>query len=470
MQKHTLTTLILVFLFVYTNVAQTDSNTIVIERIDVTGHYITRKAFIMREIDIRVGDRIARTDLAQIMENNELRLLNAKVFNEVEIKIDQTHPRGGVTLCIDGREPRYTDFVPLLELADRNFNVWARDYQFSYRRINIGGYLKHNNITGQGDPVRLLLQFGYTNKYELIYRLPFANRTKTIGLEVQALFLRSREVNFVTKDNRQLFYFNPDQFQYFRRRVILQGGYKRGNFHAFILRSEYHFNTISDTIARELNPEFFGKSRQQQIYGAVAVLYEYDRRDRKPYPLRGSLLRLEIKQNGFGKKDDVHLTSISGTVRRYKSYTPSLSYELDMAGRLTLFRKRPPFVNNRALGYFDHYVRGYEFYVIDGLDFALAKSSFRYRILKKPLTKVFKRASAQNFRQPPVRLYFALNTDLGFVNEPYLRKENPLSNRPILGYGVGLDLVYRYNTVWRLELSRNDRGEFGYYLNIGSKR
>jgi outer membrane protein assembly factor BamA len=450
--------------------AQTDTAVLIVERIDVIGQRYTRKSFIFRELNLRPGDKIRVSDLPAVLERNELRLLNSKVFNQVEITPDQYHDGQKISLCIEGNEPRYTDFVPLIELADRNFNVWWRDYELSPRRVNVGGYLKHNNLTGQGDPIRVLLQFGYTNKYEAIYRLPFANRAKTIGFEAQFLFSRSKEVNYGSRQNRQLFYFNPDQFQYFRRRAILQASYKPRNLDAVLFRLEYHFNSISDTIATELNPDFFGNGQQQQQYTAAAISYERDARDIKPYPLRGSLFRFEFKQSGIPYRDDVNLTAFSSTYRRYFSYTPKLSYEADMGGRITVFRRQPPFVNYRALGFFDNYVRGYEFYVMDGLDFALFKQSVRYRIWRKPLLTPKGTVLIKGFREHPLRAYLATSIDLGFVNDPYLRAENVLNNRPLMGYGIGVDFVYRYNTVIRVELSRNDLGQTGYYIHIGSKR
>lgn len=467
-----------IFIFIYlwlgSVMAQSpdDTTMLTIQRIDVIGHDYTRRSFILREIITRPGDQIRANELPLLIERNELRLLNSKVFNNVEIKVDQSHPGNQISLCIEGQEPtRYADFVPLLELADRNFNVWWRDYNFSLRRVNAGGYLKHNNITGQGDPIRLLLQFGYTNKYELVYQLPFANPAKTFGLEAQILISRSKEVNYASRENRQLFYFNPDDYQYFRRRFILQTRYKPKNLNAFLIRAEYYVNTISDTIAETLNPEFFGNGRTLQRYPALAVSYEHDERDIKPYPLRGSLWRVEVKQSGVPVlDDDVNLTTLSATFRKYYSYTPKLSYESDAAGRLAVFRTRPPFVNSRALGYFDDYVRGYEFYVMDGLDFALWKQSIRYRIWRKKLVAPKGTVLVKGLREHPLRAYAAFNLDLGYVNDPYHGTQHILTNKPLLGYGVGVDIVYRYNTVIRLELSRNDLGETGYYLHIGAKR
>jgi hypothetical protein len=187
--------------------------------------------------------------------------------------------------------------------------------------------------------------------------------------------------------------------------------------------------------------------------------------------MHGRLLRAELKQSGIPFYDDaVNLTALNTELRLYRSFSENLSYEGDFAGRITMFRKRPPFVNYRGLGYFEHFVRGYEYYVMDGLDFSVLKQSLRYRIWKRPLFIPAQMMPLRGFRTHPLRTYLSANMDLGFVNDPYQRLDNPLNNRSLLGYGLGLDFVYRYNTVVRLELSRNDLGETGYYLHVGTKR
>ncbi len=463
---------ILVFLSVALALtAQSDSLSLLeVSNIDVIGHARTRKSFILRELNVRIGDRIPREQLQQVLDYNELRLLNTKVFNWVEISAEPYDKLNRISICIDGTEPNYYGFVPLVELADRNFNVWWRDNNHSLRRINLGGYLKHNNVLGHGDPVRLLIQFGYTNKYELVYGLPFANRAKTLGFEVQFMYSRSKEVNYASVANRQMFHFDPQEFQYYRRRLTLQMRYKPRNLNSFLFRTEYHLNSISDTVARHLNTEFFGNSQRQQRYTTLAASYEHDERDIRPYPLQGTLFRAEVKQTGLPEIDAVNLTQLTTTYRRYRSFNPDLSYEADFSGRITAFRKRPPFVNYRALGYFEHFVRGYEYYVMDGLDYALLKQSLRYRIWKRPVFIPAKVMPIRGLRSHPLRTFVAANFDLGFVNDPYLRAEHALNNRPLLGYGLGLDFVYRYNTVVRLEISRNDLGETGYFLHVGVKR
>lgn len=446
-----------------------DSSFIKIEYIDVHGHAKTKKSFVLRELTIHAGDSLLASDLERVFRFNELRLLNSRVFYDAKIQVDQWLAADRITICVEGQEPGYWDALPSLELADRNFNVWWRDYNHSLRRINLGGYIRHNNLSGHGDQITLLLQFGYTNKYELIYRRPFINKAKTIGIEGQILYARSKEVNYLTLNNRQQFFFNPFQFTFFRRRATLQLNYKPKNNGTFWVKSEYFFNSIRDTISSELHPNFFGNGVSTQRYTAFTLAYQLDTRDIRPYPIHGRLIRMELSQQGIPKVDQIALLQWRADWRRYIAFGRKISFESDNKVKWSITREEPPFMNNQALGYFENYLRGYEFYVIDGLDFALLKQSLHYQLWNKPIVIPDKWMPFESLQRNPLKAYLSFNMDLGYANDPYHKSTNPLNNRPLMGYGIGLDFVARYNSVLRIEISRNDLGETGYFLHFGAK-
>ena len=70
------------------------------------------------------------------------------------------------------------------------------------------------------------------------------------------------------------------------------------------------------------------------------------------------------------------------------------------------------------------------------------------------------------FKVLPVKLYLSANNDTGYANDPHYRANNPLTNRLIYGYGLGLDAILYYDKSIRVEWSRNDLGESGFFLRI----
>jgi hypothetical protein len=140
-------------------------------------------------------------------------------------------------------------------------------------------------------------------------------------------------------------------------------------------------------------------------------------------------------------------------------------WEFIAKSKYSLFRGKQDYRNYRGLGYQDDYIRGYELNVMDGLDFYYSKSSIRYELLDKTfnLSSVF---PMNAFKKMPLKTYLTANTDLGYVNDPFYYKNNPLSNKTLLGYGVGINFVFYYNIVFSLEYSINDLSQKGLYLHF----
>ena len=70
-----------------------------------------------------------------------------------------------------------------------------------------------------------------------------------------------------------------------------------------------------------------------------------------------------------------------------------------------------------------------------------------------------------SFKKMPVKLFLVLHNELGYVNNPFYKTNNPLSNEILWGVGLGLDVVVYYNKVFNLEYSRNHLGEHGFFLH-----
>jgi hypothetical protein len=112
-------------------------------------------------------------------------------------------------------------------------------------------------------------------------------------------------------------------------------------------------------------------------------------------------------------------------------------------------------------------VRGFEYYVVDGLDFGVLRTSWHFRLLSKKFN-LGRFMPAKAYRKLPLAIYLALNTDVGFANDPYYSATNPLANRALLGYGPGIDVVAWYDKTIRMEWSWNDLGESGFFLRINA--
>jgi hypothetical protein len=165
--------------------------------------------------------------------------------------------------------------------------------------------------------------------------------------------------------------------------------------------------------------------------------------------------------------DDLQVGRLFGQLDQYVSFAKWLSLEMVVKGRFTYPRRQLPWSNNQGLGYGGNFVRGFEYYVVDGLDFAVFRTSWHLRLLSKEFM-LGKLMPAKAYRILPLSIYLAFNTDTGWANDPYYYARNPLANRVLLGYGPGLDVVAWYNKTIRLEWSWNDLGEQGFFLRINA--
>lgn len=440
-----------------------------IDSITMEGNRKTRAALILRELEFASGDSLPVAGLPAILERNGLRLMNLGIFNVARINVQRWDPSNNhISLHIDLIEAWYIYPVPLFELADRNFNVWWTEFHRSLKRVNYGIDWNQLNLTGNADILKVKTQFGYANKYELRYSRPNFNRNQTIGLDFGVTYTRSHEVAYATAGNKLLFHVNRDEWQIVQ---LSAGGsvlWRPALFTTHRFTAEYRTSTVADSIAGFLNADFFLEGARKQRHMSLLYNLTFDHRDIHPYPLSGWLLVAELRQNGLLPGDNLHLFRAYVEYAKYFPFREKrMSLETVLRARTSLPRCRPPYFNNQALGYGGSFVRGYEYYVADGLDFGLLKTAFHVQIFDRTFN-LGKYMPLQAFRVFPIKLYFSLNSDLGYANDPYYAELNPLANRLLWGYGFGLDLIAYYNKTARFEWSWNDRGENGFFLRINT--
>lgn len=461
---------ILVFSPVWRLGAQADSVQrlfAVIDTITLEGNHKTRPGFVLRELEFGRGDTLRISDLAQTLDRNALRLMNLSLFTSANIKVSDWKAGNHISLHIVVVESWYIYPVPIFSLADRNFNVWWNEFNRSLRRVNYGINWTQLNFTGRADQLKANLQFGYTNTYELSYNSPGINRGQTLGLQTYFSFNRAREVAVKTDGNKLVFRSNPDVWQIRRWYAGAGISWRPKLFAVHTLSLEYHQNQITDSLASEINPAFFGEGAKRQRHLSVVCNAAYDYRDIRPFPWRGHLAVLELRFNGLLPSDNLRLFRAKAEWHQYFPFSDKYSFEAIGKGRVTFPRRQLPYFNNQALGYGGDNVRGYEYYVADGLDFVLLKTTMRWKFLDRTL-QLGKWMPMKAYKGLPLKLFFSFHNDLGRSNDPYFAANNPLTNRWLWGYGLGLNVVVYYDKVAKLEWSRNDLGASGFFLQINT--
>lgn len=450
--------------------AQTDTSATAYAYVDtilIEGNRRTKRALLLREMDFEIGDSIPLAGLAARLEWNKLRLLNLELFTVADFNVAEWRPGNHVALRLRVTETWFLLPVPLFELADRNFNVWWKEFGGSLRRVNYGIDLTHNNLTGNADALKAKAQFGYNNRFEVSYRLPPLNQKQTLRLHGAVSYSRTHEVAWTTQESILRFRRDPErwQIQQFLAYTVLAWRPKLLTSHHFSL--EYRDSRASDSVAVLLNPDFFLQARTRQRHASLIYNFTSDHRDIRPYPLNGWLAVIDFRQNGLLPTDNLWLTRLFAEYSQYTSFGSRWSVETGLKGRVSFPRGKPPYFNNQALGYFGNFVRGYESYVADGLDFGILKTSLHFETFNREI-RLGKWMPFKAFKVLPLKVYLALNNDFGYANDPHYPANSPLSNRLLYGYGLGLDIVAWYNKTLRFEYSRTDLGQGGLYIRINA--
>lgn len=443
------------------------SDSVTVVDIFLKGHKRTRDGVIFREMTFGKGARIAEDKLDEEIALTYAALMNTGLFASMEITYsDSLLGPGQLQVFINVRETWYIYPVPVFSLADRNFNVWWRDENHSLDRVNLGAKLSYYNFTGRRDRFKVGYTTGYTRKYEAGYRLPYLNKAKNIGVELSYSFSQRREQNYQTIANQQVFYQDADQFVFKDTRLDLSFNYRKRLYVTHTLSSGYRSTGIADTIANFLNPEFFGEldpelsgsGRSSQKFYRLEYNYKNDRRDVRNYPWKGHYLAASLVKDGLGITGERNGLTAGLTIRKFLPLSGVLSLNIGMAGKYSLIRTRQPFLENRAIGFGNNSLTGYQFYVVDGLDMAIWRFGIRRQLFKTNLD-LGKLVFIDAFRYIPVRVLLAFQFNQGIANAPFVGEGNKLNNTLLTGASLGLDVVLFYDMVGSLQYNRNHLGE-----------
>ncbi|MEN0002849.1 MAG: BamA/TamA family outer membrane protein [Bacteroidota bacterium] len=441
---------------------------IIVDKITIKGNDKTRAPIILRELQFQKGDTIPFIQLEQILEESRQLVMNTGLFNKAHFSfLEWNGMSSKVHLLLEVVEAWYIFPVPIFELADRNFNVWWVEQNRSLDRINFGLEFTHLNITGRRDKLKLNAKYGYTRNYGFAYSLPYINKKQTLGLSIDVNFARNREVNYMTLDNKQAFFQNEETEAFlFKRFRSITGLFYRPGLraqHEFYL--SYRQNSISGEVAEQLNPDFFLGGKTLQRFFSFQYHYTYDMRDIRPYPMTGYYINFLLEKDGLGIFSDRDGLTLLGTYAKYHTLSSRWSMASEAQGKLSIIRSRQPYNDNRALGFSRYVMRGFEYYIVDGLDMGTIKSTLRYKLFERELN--FGRVMPiKAFKAMPFKIFLTLNGDVGYVNGPYVREENFLNNKLLYSGGVGINFVLYYDKVIQINYSLNGLNEAGVFLHL----
>ena len=444
----------------------------VVGKISLEGNQITQPYIIYREIIIKEGDTLTESIFKTRLEQSRLNLLNTSLFNFVNI--DTVVDAFGVTnLKFRMIERWYLFPFPIFEISDRNFNTWLahRDW----RRVNYGGFIKWSNLRGRMEELNLLIRFGYDERYRLIYDIPYINSNQTLGLNFVASINQNHEVAYKTENNKPIF-FRGDNYVLQNYQFTTGLNYRPSIFITYSAIIGYNRYDYSTKLT-ELNAEYAPGDASQLNLLKGTLYFRNDHRDSKPYPIKGYFADAEISslKGIYSDNQKYYNTYLHANLNTYNNFNQRWYWSAGTTFKISKNENSPYFLN-QGLGYGKDYIRGYEYYVIDGSNYLLFRTNLKYNLLKPHITYI-KITGTEKFDKIHYTVYCNIFADMGEVfstvrndaqTSILLNNVQTLNNKLLRGVGIGLDLVTYYDKVLRIEYSVNHLGQGGFYIHFES--
>ena len=440
---------------------QTVSDYVVIKDVLIFGNKKTKSSIILRETGFEKGDTILIYDIPDKCLKAQKQIINTYLFTEVVVFFDSIASKINIFV----KEDWYIIPIPQLSVADRNLNDWFLNKDFD--RLNLGVKLRWRNFTGNNDELTTELSTGYTQHVSLFYTRPFMDKKKKWGFGLGVFLNANREIWALPVNDRVQFFSFQNDWMIWRRGLSAELSYRKGLFDKTVFKV-----TLSETeVAQEfvnaaVNPHFliYPESKNMQTF-FLSATHIIDKRDQRGYAFEGHFFKAYANYNVFTpmQKKSITNVGIGAQAAYFKPVTKHWHFNTAVLTEVNTLSKRP-YEFSRALGYGNIFVRGYEYMVIDGRDFGLMRNNFKYAIQKNK--KYYNTNLPRAFNNITSSLLMGVFADLGFVNSPFVYKENKLPNTLMASIGLGIDWVLFYDRVLRLEFTTNKQMQSGLYVHL----
>lgn len=437
---------------------------VIIRKIHIDGNRRTKSSVILRELLFRENDTILQSSFPSLLKESRDNVFNTRLFNFVTFD----------TLCLQEEcaqiqvnihvvERWYIWPVPFIEISDRNFNAWLQTMDFT--RLTYGIDLTVYNIRGRNETLTFPLHFGFNRELGINYNIPFVNKAKTFGLSFGTQIDQNHEVIVGSSDNKPVYYKDPDEIIRQNIYSFLEFRLRPSYYFYHFLRIAYNIYSFSDSLCSI--PGYTYRDQPYLNFFTLTYQLKNDHRDIAYYPMKGYYYDLFLVQNGMVDQT-VNELYVKTNIRVFFQIWNRWYYAAGLTGKYT-FTGTPAYFLQQGLGYGRDYVRGYEYYVVDGIHYALLKNNFKFSLIR-PGVFDLGFIKSPKFNPVPYALYLNLFGDFAYVyNEDQIRNQvNDLQNRLLIGYGFGFDFTTYYDLVARVEFSVTREGKAGIYFHFSA--
>ncbi|WP_235010127.1 BamA/TamA family outer membrane protein [Algoriphagus boritolerans] len=435
-----------------------------VNNIFIIGNIKTQKSIILRELDFTTDFYYDWENFLEILQADQQKIYNLRLFTEVEITPLFTGDEE-IEILISVKERWYVVPSVIFQLADRNFSEWWTNQGRDFSRVNYGLKINHDNVGGRNEKLRFSGQLGFTKGLDLVYTKPYIDKKQKQGLAIQLTYADQRTLPIRSSDNKQVFYTNENEDVL--RKVFataLRYTYRRTFYNFHFATLGYNRTWINPEVLRE-NPNYIQGEDNNLRYLFLQYSFRHDRRDNIAYATTGELLQFTATKYGIFNTQDINEVELNIVANKYLQLSEKFHFASGLTGVWFLSRNQP-YTLVRGIGYSPNFIRGYELNVIEGQQLYVHKNSLRYKLLDLSFD-ISRYMPLDQFSTIPFKFYLSGNFDHGTVTDRNNLPENArLTNRYLVGYGIGLDIVGVYDSVLRFEYSLNNQGTGNLFFNF----
>ncbi|MBS1757707.1 MAG: hypothetical protein JSU03_10540 [Bacteroidetes bacterium] len=438
------------------------SSYLMVDSIIITGNKKTKSYIIINEMQFKAGDSLQAGKLYQNLEAAKLQIYNTTLFTDVQVNarlLDAFH----VLILIDVKEKWYIYPTPQFKLIDRNFNDWIKTYHASLSRVNYGAKFAHYNLSGRNDKLRIYLQNGYSRNISFSYSSTASNPALNQGFSIGAGYTQNREIPYKTGYNNKLMLYKiEDHFVKNSFEAEISYNHRNGLFKQHSFSIQYQHQSVADSIVTNVyNPGYFGNGKPSAGFTDISYYYQYIRTNNNSYPLTGKIFNILFLKRGFGLTGGINMFSTDINFNNYFAHSHQWYSSIELSSNVKLPFNQA-YINQQAFGYKDFYLRGMEYYVIDGVAALLAKYSLRKKIVSFKVPVPF---HIKILPSIPFNIYAKTYADAGYCYNK-TQYNSQFNNRLLYSGGLGLDILSLYDFSFRIEYSINQLGENGLFLHV----
>lgn len=435
-----------------------------VSEIKIQGNDRTEYQTIVRELPFKRGDIIEINKLDPLLKEGRDNISNLSLFNFVYVnyladaaELDNKYINIEIIVRVDERWYYWPKLN--LSLDVHNINSWIKDPDWSKFTAEAG--VGFNNMFGRNQTLKALLTMGYRRGFILGYSNIALDNEGRHTFDLSLMQEYSRHLNVGISSNSPFILRSDSLFLIKRYLSSLTYQFRPRPR----VRNRIIFSYETASIEREVienNQSYWGGDELYKDIISLKYNFIYDQRDNKQYPLEGYLISYQL--NGSSDSEfEIMYCQLKTDIQLFDKIAKRVYF----SGRIQAgasAKNKMAYIFDRAIGYGDVSMRGFEYYVADGQHYITLSPSLIYNLMPPAGFIIKPLRSLPKFSRIHAAVYTKCYFDIGYALHKYASVQNEMSNRLLMSWGLGIDLVAYYDITLSLDYSFNNFGKHGLFL------